>query len=392
MLKLKKKSAAGPDSLPPILFNQCASSLSFPLSILFRSLIDLHELPSEWKISIITPKFKKGNPSAPQNYRPISLTCTCCKVLETIIANKLLEFLSKSNLLSKSQHGFLKRHSTTTNLLESTKDWTISLTNRKSVVVGYIDFQRAFDTISHPKLLLKLASYGICGNLFLWIKSFISNRHQCVRINSYLSPTLEILSGVPQGSVLGPILFNLFVNDLPDNFEHNVKVKLFADDLKIYSEINSVQDNINFQNHLNVIFEWSVIWQMKISFSKCNIMEYGSYSPQNIFYFSLTPITHSTTIRDLGILFDHNLKFSQHIHDVIVRSKQRSALIFRSYQSRDTTNLLLEDKTYIRPIAEYASTIWSPSLITLINDMESIQKISLNVSRVSRIFPILRDC
>ena len=138
--------------------------------ILFRSLIDLHDLPSEWKHSIVTPIYKKGSPSAPSNYRPIALTCSCCKILESLIVSDLLYFLQSHNLISKHQHGFLKHHSTCSNLLESLNDWTLSLSNRKCVVVAYIDFARAFDSISYPKLFIKLAAYGIGGNLLFWIK------------------------------------------------------------------------------------------------------------------------------------------------------------------------------------------------------------------------------
>ena len=197
--------------------------------------IHLRSLPHEWKHSILTPKFKKGDPSDPSNYRPIALTCTCCKLLESLITSNLVNFLLTHKLISKSQHGFMKRHSTCTNLLESLKDWTLSLSNRKSVIVGYIDFQRAFDSISHAKLIHKLISYGIDGNLLYWIQAFLSDRTQSVRIGSTLSSSCMVTSGVPQGSVLGPILFNIFINDITDSVQDHVTVKLFADDVKLYS-------------------------------------------------------------------------------------------------------------------------------------------------------------
>ena len=182
--KLKINSAAGPDGLPPIFYNKASPSLIFPLSILFRTFFELHDIPSEWKHAIITPIFKKGAPSNPLNYRPIALTCTCCKIFESLIAAELLDFLKEHNLISKHQHGFLKRHSTNINLLECLNDWTLSISNHKLVHIGYIDFQRAFDSISHPKLILKLSSYGISGNLLFWIKAFLLNRTQSVRVGS----------------------------------------------------------------------------------------------------------------------------------------------------------------------------------------------------------------
>ena len=145
------------------------------MSILFRSLINLHDLPSEWRHSIITPVFEKGSPSVPSNYRPISLTCFSCKISETLIVHDLIYFLNTHNLISKQQHGFLKHHSTCTNLSESLNNRTVSLSNRKSIVVAYIDFTRSFfDSIPHPKLFSKLEGYGISGNLLFWIKAFLT--------------------------------------------------------------------------------------------------------------------------------------------------------------------------------------------------------------------------
>ena len=137
-------------------------------------MVDLRSLPQEWKLSVIIPKFKKGTPSDHSNYRPIALTCTCCKVLESIIATDLIQFLIEHNLITRHQHGFLKRHSTSTNLLESLNDWTISMSNQKSITVAYIDFKSAFDSISHPKLLLKLSSYGITDTLYFWINPLLT--------------------------------------------------------------------------------------------------------------------------------------------------------------------------------------------------------------------------
>ena len=174
---------------------------------MYRSFIDLHNLPQEWKMSLITPIFKKGSPSDPSNYRPISLTPTCCNILESLISADLSEFLNDHKLISKHQHGFLKKHSTVTNLLESVNDWTLSLSSSKSVAIAYIDFQRAFDSVSHPKLLHKLQNYGIDGNLLFWISSFLTGRRQSVKIGSSFSKFSPVSSGVPQGSVLGPNTF-----------------------------------------------------------------------------------------------------------------------------------------------------------------------------------------
>ena len=168
---------------------------------MFRTFIDLHSLPSEWRHSNITPKFKKGLHSDPANYKPIALTCCCCKILESIIASTLINYLQEHNLINNQQHGFLKDHSTCTNLLESLNDWTLSISNHESVVVGYIDFARAFDFISHPKLFIKLQGYGIKCNLLFWIQAFLTDRTQSVQIGSSLSLNLVLWSAVSHREV-----------------------------------------------------------------------------------------------------------------------------------------------------------------------------------------------
>ena len=371
--KLKKNSAAGPDRLPPIFFHNTSSFISFPLSILFRTFVDSKSLPQEWKHSIITPKLKKGSPSNPHNYRPIALTCTCCKIFETLVASDLTNYLLSHNLINKQQHGFLKNHSTTTNLLESINDWTISLSNHNSVVVGYIDFTRAFDTVVHLKLFQKLQAYGISGNLLFWIQAFLTNRTQSVKVGSSISASLPVTSGVPQGSVLGPMLFNLFINDLTDPL-NSITVKLFADDVKLYTNLTLPQAATNFQSHLDYIKSWADTWQLTIANSKCNILELGPHPSNTTFSISGTPIELSNTVKDLGVTIDSKLKFTQHITDIVRRAHQRASLIYRSFISRDTCILIRALKTYVRPLVEYASQIWSPTCLHLITKLESVQR------------------
>ena len=246
ILKLKSSTGAGPDGLPACFFKNTVDCFVFPLHTLFRSIVDLHVFPSDWKKSVVTPIFKKGDPSELGNYRPIALTCICCKLLESIIVSNLLDYLNDRKLINKCQHGFLKNHSCITSLLESCRDWSISLAAHTSVVVANIDFQKAFDTVSHTKLLHKLSGYGIHGNLFHCISSFLSDRLQRVRVGSFLSNYCSVCSGIPQGSVIGPLLFNLFINDLTDNLNSSVTTKLFADDVTMYSNISHVNSCSDF--------------------------------------------------------------------------------------------------------------------------------------------------
>ena len=295
------------------------------LTILLRICIDLHKLPDEWKLSIITPKFKSGSPPLPSNYHPIALTCTCCKILESIIAAELTDFLLSHHLITKAQHGFLKHHSTSTNLLESLNSWTLSLSNHKSVTIAYVDFQRAFDSISPVKLIHKLTSYGISGNLLLWIKAFLTGRSQSVRVGITTSHPCPDTSGVPQGSVLGPILFNVFINDLADLFDpSSCSIKLFADDLKLYTEISDINSSTNFQSNLNLIYSWSLIWQIGISLTKSFIFDLCT--PRSHLLTNLSPSAALSSpppkIKDLGIIVDPQLIFNYHILEMAKKANQ----------------------------------------------------------------------
>ena len=217
----------------------------------------------EWK----TPIHKKGPTSLPTNYRPISLTCTCCRVMERIVNKNILAFLSNNGLIKKQQHGFLESKSTCTNLLECVYDWTIALQSKKSVDVVYFDYQKAFDSVSHPKLLQKIQCYGITNNLLLWLSDFLLNRTQRVRVNEILSEPRPVTSGVPQGSFLGPTLFLIFTNDIVDNItKASVSTKLFADDIKLYAYSES---NQHLQDAITELTHWSDRWQLRLAPDKC---------------------------------------------------------------------------------------------------------------------------
>ena len=260
-----------------------------------------------------------------------------------------------------------------TNLLECLNDWTLSFSDKKSISIAYIDFKSAFDCISHSKLLLKLTSYGIKGNLYLWIQAFLNNRSQYVKINSSYSLPCSVSSGVIQGSVIGSLLFNIFINDLTDNFHSNTIVKLFADDIKLYTSYTNISQN-NLQHEINTIYNWASIWQMQISYSKCNILHISSNTPPQYYKIDSNIIAVVDSVTDLGVIIDADLRFKHHLNNIVLKANQRSALIKRSFLSKNTSNLIRAFKIYVRPILEYASTTWSPSYISQINQIESVQR------------------
>lgn len=374
--KFRNGSASGPDGIPPSFLKQFKGVLSGPLCILFRYLFDLNELPVEWKSANITPVFKKGLSSDISNYRPISLTSTFCKLFERLVQQQLLQYLYHHKLITRHQHGFLARHSTCTQLLECINDWSLALRNRHAVDAVYFDFAKAFDTVSHTKLLQKLSCYGINGSLLNIISNFLNDRCQRVVLPDGTSDSKIVTSGVPQGSVLGPLLFLLYINDIADYFTDKVCIKLFADDIKIYFEIVNDTDPAIFQSSINYISEWADIWQLQLAPAKCQHIRVGLARNATNVQYSLNNNILSTAdkCRDLGVIVDSHLTFNEHIDSIVSRAHLRASQILRCFASKDPETLFKAFTTYVRPLLEYCSPVWSPVTIGNINRIESVQR------------------
>ncbi len=232
-------------------------------------------VPDDWKTSIISPIFKnKGDKKHACNYRPISLTSVVCKIYESLIRDKMMIHLTTNNLISDSQYGFRPGRSCAIQLLEVLDEWSTLLDSSNPVDTIYLDFSRAFDSVPHERLITKLFSLGIQGDLLQWIKCFLTGRTQCVRLNQCYSNLSEVISGVPQGSVLGPILFIVFINDLPEVVSGLVKI--FADDSKIYSAVGNEQQQFDLQDDLDKLCDWSKKWKLSFNASKCKVMHFGT--------------------------------------------------------------------------------------------------------------------
>ena len=374
---LKSNSAPGPDGLPAILFKKLINQISVPLAIMFNLFIQFGQVPDAWKSAIVVPIFKKGASSKPENYRPISLTCLCSKFFEKGIKCHLMEHLAATHQISASQHGFLTKHSTCTNLLETLSDWSADLDARLDICVAYFDFAKAFDRVSIPKLLLKLTTAGISGRLLSCIESFLTNRVQSVRVGQALSPLLPLRSGVPQGSVLGPVLFILFVNNITSYLPDKAKSKMFADDLKSYVSIGDDNDKCSFQQVLDGITKWSATWQLPLSVAKCSwmLITNSPLAALDNYQLDCTSLSHQDDIKDLGVLFNSKLNFSNHINSIIGKAKQRLFLICKSFHNSNSEALIIAFKTYVIPLLEYCSQVWSPHSYCEIARIESVQRV-----------------
>ncbi|XP_065683334.1 uncharacterized protein LOC136096110 [Hydra vulgaris] len=300
---LDKSKSVSFDFVHPYVLKECSSSISYPLYLIFKKSMETGTLPDMWKKANVMPLFKKGSKLKASNYRPVSLTSIPCKVLERIIADCIMQHLIKNNLLSKKKHGFMKSKSCTTNLLEYLDILTDAFHNRTPVDALHTDFKKAFDSVSHKKLLSKLLNFGISGKLLTWIICFLANRKQRVVLGKNVTDWVDVLSGVPQGSVLGPLLFLVFINDLPENFIN--ECRLYADDNKIIAPISSQNDSQLFQNDMNKLDKWSTKWKLGLNFEKCKIMHFGSNNNEYSYFMNdnntLMEIEKSKLEKDIGV-------------------------------------------------------------------------------------------
>ena len=247
-----------------------ANELAYPMKLLFDKTMSSGKIPQQWKFAEVRPIFKKGIKNTAGNNRPVSLTPIVCKLFEGFIRDSLSKHFHDNDLLSVDQYGFTSGRSCVTQLLTTVNDWMRDLDEGKPVDAVYLDLKKAFDTVPHKRLVNKLRGYGVEGKLLLWIQDFLSNRSQYVNVNGNISEQVSVTSGVPQGSVLGPILFIYYINDLPDLVD--CRTKIFADDTKAYSTIMSIDDRDLLQTNINRLVNWTDTWLLKFNSEKCKVL------------------------------------------------------------------------------------------------------------------------
>ena len=331
---LNPNKAAGSDGISGQMLLLCDKSVVLPLKIIFRNILESSTFPDSWKLANVTPIFKKEDKQLVKNYRPISLLPICGKIFEKLIFNSLYSYLNSNNLITPNQSGFRPGDSCPNQLLFLVNEIHKAFENPKCLELRavFLDISKAFDKVWHDGLLFKLKQNGVSGKLLKFFKSYLHKRKQSVSLNGFNSEYSEIESGVPQGSVLGPLLFLVYINDLEMNIKSNVK--FFADDTMLYSLVVDPSSSASDLNHdLEIISQWAFQWKMAFNpdpnKQATEILFSCKKKPIHhpVLTFNGAPVTRVTEHKHLGLTVQPSLTFVKHINEKIKKAKKNVGII-----------------------------------------------------------------
>ena len=371
--KMKENKAAGNDGMGSTFLKAVGRAISMPLVMLFQKSVDEGEIPMQWREANVTAIYKKkGKKCDPGNYRPVSLTSQLGKLCERVIRDAVVHHMEGNGLIGGSQHGFRKGKSCLTNLLEFLDEVGDNVDRGIPVDVIYLDFAKAFDKVPHMRLLYKLERYGINANIVRWIKTWLSGRRQRVVIGDKYSGWEEVWSGVPQGSVLGPILFIIYINDLEENVLN--KIWKFADDTKLMGRVDSEESVRLLQEDLNELFRWSEEWLMQFNIEKCNVMHMGFNNKRSEVNLGVKVLSSIVVEKDLGVMIQDNLKVEAQCNKAANAANRMLGMIKRNFGCRSREVVVPLYKALVRPHLDYCIQAWRPHLRKDIDRLEKIQR------------------
>ena len=363
-----------------------ASSIAPSIHKLFNLSIRLGRIPHQWKHSMIVPIPKSTRMADPGNYRPISLISILCKLLEKHICSLMHDHLSNFHQLSNSQWGFRSGRSTVTALLSVTHDWFSALECGKEVCAVFFDYRKAFDSVPHQPLLKKLESLHFSEGILRWVTDYLTNRHQYVVVNCQSSQPAPVTSGVPQGSVLGPLLFLIYIVDLTNiSLSDGASIALYADDVLLFRIINSPDDFIAVQEDIDKINEWSVTNSLTLNKAKCEYMSISRKrspsTPISPLLLEGCPLDEVNGFRYLGVLLSHDLSWGEHVSTICSKARRILGLLYRRFYNNCSGDSLLQlYLLLVRLHLDYASAVWSPHLKKDRDALESIQKFACRMA------------
>ena len=370
--KTASKNSCGPDGIPSSFLKGVGPAVAKPLALLFTRSLESGQIPAAWKLTHVTPLYKgKGAPrSHPNSFRPISKASSIAKLVEKIVSFRIMNHLLRFEGVSPRQFGFRPKHSTVTQLLCCLDKWTKALSDKRPTYICYVDYKKAFDSVSHPKLLKALEAKGLSDRLLSWLGEYLRGRTQRVRVGDSFSAPAPISSGVLQGSCIGPVVFLAFIDSLLRDLSQMPSVDClgFADDIKIFSDNPTA-----LQAAMDHLSNWCVKWQLHVAPQKCHILRIGN-GPEPSLSLNGTPISYAASVRDLGIQVDQGLSFIEHCEGLAKAAKRTAFLTLRCFQSGRAAPLLRAYTTYVRPKLEYATQVFAPARKKDSDCLERVQR------------------
>lgn len=370
---VKPEKACGPDDIPAAIIRNCSATLSLYFHCLFRKCLFESALPDDWKLARVTPIHKNGPKNDVENYRPVSLTSITCKIFEHVLYSCIMSHLVKHNLLHPSQHGFRQGFSCSTQLVEFTHDLALAIDKRKVVDCIFLDFRKAFDIVPHDLLVSKLRGYKLNESVIAWIAEYLSLRQQSVVLNGCSSGYVPVTSGVPQGSVLGPLLFLLYINDIAIGLKSSFR--MFADDCVLYRTIDNERDSEYLQHDLNVISSWCTNSEMSLNVKKCVHVTFTRKHSYKLNTYSINNAALGTAREHkyLGVYFTSDLRWTRHVYHIKVKAARVLGFLRRNFSELPSNLKEQLYFTHVRSLLEYACVCWDPYTKELTDTLEKIQ-------------------
>ena len=374
---LKADGSPGPDKIHPQILRSCNVACAFPLHLIMVKSFRDGILPDKWKKAIVVPIFKDGSRYQPQNYRPVSMTSIPCKTMERLLVEHITRFLELNSLLAANQFGFRRGRGTEDQLLIMYDQVVKEVVGGNMVDVVYLDFSKAFDLVSHRILIEKLRLLGFDEQLIVWIRAFLVNRSMAVRVNGKVSEEVPVGSGVPQGSVLGPLLFLVYVNHIARDVVGQWTA--FADDFKLsmaYSR-NST-DGLNhtgLQADLDSLCQASRAWNLRLNSKKCVVMRFGAVGmskQESNYIVNNQRLKFVNVYKDLGVRVDVRLRFHEHVNVTCGKAAGLMNSLLRSTICRSSEFMVTLWVSHIRPIIEYGSCVWNVGYLQDRRRLESL--------------------
>ena len=379
VLKLLKQinphKATGPDMICGKVLKELSTEITPIITCIFQKTLDCGQIPTDWKHANVCPVFKKGDKHNAINYRPISLTCILCKIMEHVIASNIMDHLEQNKILYDLQHGFRSSRSCETQLISFIQELAKNNNSNIQTDVIVMDFAKAFDKVPHKRLLYKLKYYGIDDHTLKWIEDFLTLRTQTVLVDGESSEKIHVTSGVPQGTVLGPILFLVYINDFHEYINHST-LRLFADDSIIYKTIKTTEDAEKLQEDLTAAAKWEKDWLMYFHPDKCSVLQVTT--KRNPISYDYTLHQHilqkETSTKYLGITIQKDLKWNKHIDNISASASKQLNFLKRNLK---VTSKNVKEKAYtalVRPKLEYSCCVWDPHTKSQENQLEMVQR------------------